>query len=322
MINYVKTRILPAKPTQLILQTFQKWQQDECSEMGAALSYYALFSLFPTFLVILSVVGFFLGPDTNAVDQILRHAQTALPPMAYRIFEDALSQLNHSSVGAGAIGFVLLLFTSSNVFGALDRFVDKIWKAYHIQQDTPSLWASLIGVVKNRLFAFALVIGTSALMIVSLLSNIVLKTLRSVLINFSQLITFIDLDAVSLLKDIQIGLTFLTLYLVIGVLFKILPSTCVRWSDIWPGSLVTTGLLVALQQLISNSIVRIGSQYQSYGLLGGVMVLMLWLYLTCQIFFIGNVFTYVYAHLYGSRRAVAPREQPVELPTATTRGLE
>lgn len=278
--------------------------------MGAALSYYALFSLFPTFLVVLSVVGFFLGPDTNAVDQVLRYAQTALPPMAYQIFEDAMSHLNQSSVGAGAIGFGLLLFTSSNVFGALDRFVDKIWRVYGTKQDTPSLRASLIKVVQSRLLAFALVIGTSALMIVSLLSNIALKTLRSILINFNEFITFIDLNEVALLRNIQIGVSFLTLCLVIGTLFKILPSTCVRLRDIWPGSLMTTSLLVALQQLISNSIIRIGSQYQSYGLIGGVMVLMLWLYLTCQIFFIGNVFTYVFAHLYGSRSQGPGRSYP------------
>jgi len=310
MLNQLRTRILPARPTQLILQTFQKWKRDECSEMGAALSYYALFSLFPTFLVVLSVVGFFLGPDTNAVDQVLRYAQTALPPMAYQIFEDAMSHLNQSSVGAGAIGFGLLLFTSSNVFGALDRFVDKIWRVYGTKQDTLSLRASLIKVVQSRLLAFALVIGTSALMIVSLLSNIALKTLRSILINFNEFITFIDLNEVALLRNIQIGVSFLTLCLVIGTLFKILPSTCVRLRDIWPGSLMTTSLLVALQQLISNSIIRIGSQYQSYGLIGGVMVLMLWLYLTCQIFFIGNVFTYVFAHLYGSRSRGPGRNYP------------
>lgn len=305
-LERLKTQIFSATPTQLVVQTFRKWQQDECSEMGAALSYYALFSLFPMFLVILSVAGFFLGPETDVATQILTYAQTALPPMAYDIFEDALSHLNASSVGAGITGFILLLFTSSNVFGALDRSVDKIWKVYHEKRNTSSFRESMITFLLDRILAFSLVLSASVLMLVSLLSNIALKTLRELLETFNTLITFVELDEVLILKDIQLGTTFLTLCLVILALFKILPSTPVKWTDLWLGSLITTGTLMGLQQLVSNSILHIGSQYQSYGLVGGVMVLMLWLYLTCQIFFMGNAFTYVYTHLYGSRRERSP----------------
>lgn len=309
MIEKFRTLILSAKPFQLILYTFQKWQRDECPEMGAALSYYALFSLFPIFLVILSIAGFLLGPNTNLVNQALAYAQTALPPMAYQIFEDAVSHLNESSVGAGITGFALLFFTSSNVFRALDRSVDKIWNVHQEKRNSPSFQASVITFLKDRLFAFSLVLSTSVLMLISLLSNIALKTVRDILENFNQLISFIDLNEVLILKDIQIAATFLLLSLVVGVLFKILPSTRVRWGDIWLGSLITVSLLIGLQQLISNSIISIGSRYQSYGLIGGVMVLLLWLYLTCQIFFVGNVFTYVYAHLYGSRRDRPQRQR-------------
>lgn len=305
-LERLKTQILSATPTQLVVQTFRKWQQDECSEMGAALSYYALFSLFPMFLVILSVAGFFLGPEADVTTQILTYAQTALPSMAYDIFEDALSHLNTSSVGAGITGFILLLFTSSNVFGALDRSVDKIWKVYEEKRNADSLRSSIMTFLLDRVLAFSLVLSASVLMLISLLSNIALKTLRHLLSSVNQLITFIELDEVLILKDVQIGATFLILCLVVLALFKILPSTSVRWGDLWLGSLLTTSLLVGLQQLISNSILQIGAQYKSYGLIGGVMVLMLWLYLTCQVFFIGSVFTYVYAHLYGSRRERSP----------------
>lgn len=302
IIRHFKTRILPARPAQLLIRTIKKWQEDECLEMGAALSYYALFSIFPIFLVMLSVAGFLLGPTSGAVDRILATAQTALPPMAYRVFEDALSNLNESSVGAGIVGFILLLMTSSNVFGALDRSVDKIWKVYEKKRRSRSLKATIINFLKDRVLAFALVLGTSILMILSLTFNIALKTLRELLSNFNQLIPSIDIDEVLVLRNIQNGATFLILWVVIGFLFKILPSTVVHWRDTWLGSLITAGLLFGLQQLISNSIIRIGSRYQSYGLIGGVMVLMIWLYLTCQVFFIGSTFTYVYARLYGSRR--------------------
>ncbi|MEO0405727.1 MAG: YihY/virulence factor BrkB family protein [Cyanobacteria bacterium P01_A01_bin.135] len=297
------TRMLSARPAQLIIRTCRKWQQDECLEMGASLSYYALFSLFPIFLVVLSVAGFLLGPDTATIRQLLDYAKMSLPPMAYQVFADALLHLNESSTGAGITGFFLVLFTSSNVFRALDRSVDKIWKV-HVEQDDPcSFQGKIVSCVHQRILAFTLVLVTSALMLVSILSNVVLKMVRTLLSNFNEMATFVNLNEVLILKDIQIGMTFLILFSVIITLFKVLPSTVVYFKDIWLGSLLTSGLLVGLQQFSSNSIVRIGSQYQSYGLIGGMMVLLMWIYFTCQVFLIGSVFTYVYTHLYGSRRS-------------------
>ncbi|MGB5771081.1 MAG: YhjD/YihY/BrkB family envelope integrity protein, partial [Crocosphaera sp.] len=98
------------------------------------------------------------------------------------------------------------------------------------------------------------------------------------------------------------GLTFLLLTSVVMVLYKILPSTKVKWGDIWIGSLISVSLFSLLQSLVSNGVIRIGEQFRAYGVIGGFMVLLLWIFLTCQIFFLGCEFTYVYTHLFGSRR--------------------
>lgn len=275
--------------------------------MGAALSYYALFSLFPTVLVILSVVGFLLGPNTDLVSQILEYARGSLPDSAYAIVQETLFNLNQSSVGAGIVGFFLLLFAASNVFGALDRAVDRIWEVYASQRTSASFKAAVLTFLKNRVLAFTLVLSSAALLLLSLSANLVFKILQQILQEFNQTITFIQLDEVTILKNVQIGVTFFILNLIVMVLFKLLPSTRVHWGDIWLGSLVTTGLFTALQNLVSNSVIHISSRYSSYGLVGGVMVLLLWIFLTCQVFFIGTEVTYVYAHLFGSRRHQAHR---------------
>ena len=129
MMSFVRNQVLPSRGAQLILQTGIKWQKDKCLEMGAALSYYALFSLFPIALVIAGVLGFLLGPDTNVARQILNFTQDSLPPEAFGIVEDTLLRLNRQSVGAGLVGFGLSFFAASSVFSALDRSVDRIWKA-------------------------------------------------------------------------------------------------------------------------------------------------------------------------------------------------
>lgn len=302
MIPFIRDKVLPSRPVQLVIRTGMEWQRDQCLEMGAALSYYALFSIFPIFLVILSIVGFFLGRRDDLIPEILVTAQAALPPAAYDVFEDVLFHLNSSSVGAGITGFFLLFFSASSVFGALDRSVDRIWKVYHKRHERKTLRASIIGLIKDRFIAFSLVLSSAAIMTLSLMADLVFDVIRRLLKEFNSLITFIQLDEVTIISKVQLGVTFIVMVLIVMALFKLLPSTRIAWGDIWLGAFLTAALFMGLQYLVSNSIIHVGAQYRSYGLIGGVMVMMVWIYLTCQIFFLGSEFSYVYTHLYGSRR--------------------
>lgn len=301
MIAFFRYQVLPSRPVQLLVRTIQEWQRDQCLEMGAALSYYALFSIFPIFLVMLSVLGFFLGQDARLIDDILTYAQTALPEAAFQVFEDVLFHLNRSSVGAGITGFLLLFVSASNVFGALDRSVDKIWNAHEVAANT-TIRYTVFKFIRKKIFAFMMVLSSAAVMSLSLLAELVVDVVRRLVREFDSLIPFLDLDEVMIISQVQSLVAFLLLSIIVMLLFKILPSTRVTWFEIWPGAFLTVGLLMLLQYLVSNSIIHVGAQYRSYGIIGGVMVLMLWIYLTCQIFFLGSEFTYVYSHLYGSRR--------------------
>ncbi|MGK7884865.1 MAG: YihY/virulence factor BrkB family protein [Crocosphaera sp.] len=302
MIEFVQNRILSSKIIQLFTRTLIKWQQDDCIEMGAALSYYAIFSLFPILLVILSITGLILGPDTNAYTQILIFAKTALPTEAYHIVESTLLQLNTSSLGAGIIGFSILFITASRIFLALSRDVDKIWKVYHRQYSQNGWFWTIINFIKNQIIAFLLVLSSTALMLVSLLSNIALKVFVKTIINVEEAITWVRLDEAFLWNSLQLGVTYFLLTSVIMFLYKTLPRTKVKWSDIWIGSLLAVSLFFLLQSLVSKEVIRIGEQFRAYGIIGGFMVLLLWIFLNCQIFLLGCEFTYVYTHLFGSRK--------------------
>lgn len=284
------------------MNTVIKWQKDKCLEMGAALAYYALFSLFPILLVLLSVVGFMLGPESDGFSQIMGFVEGALPPEALDIVRDTLLQLNQRSLRAGVVGFVLLFFTASSVFGALDRSVDRIWKADEPETEAGNIRSTAIAFVLKKLFAFGLVLSTAALLLLSLLSNIVIRVVLQVVMQLNESISLLELDTLLIARGLQVGSSVLTLSLAVLLLLRFLPSTRTPWKDIWPGALLTATLLLALQQLVSNSVIEIGGQYQSYGVIGGVMILLLWIYFTCQIFFLGCEFAYVYAHLFGSRR--------------------
>ncbi len=274
-----KTRIIQSKPLQLIIQTLHKWQQDECLEMGAALSYYALFSLFPLLLVILSIVGFLLGSNTNVYNQLLGLAKSSLPAPAYSIVESTLSHLNQSSISAGVVSFFLLFFTASSIFGTLAHSVDKIWQ---VQQERHAnnrpahhnLMANLLNFLQRRMLALGLVLGTSALILLSLLSDIAIKIILQIAESFDEAIDLMEFNTLLLLQGLETGTIFLFLSLAIMVLFKILPSTKVAWGDVWLGALITATLFMLLQYLVSNSIIELGSRFVPYGVVGGVMVLM------------------------------------------------
>ena len=303
MLPFLKNQVLPSRGAQLIIQTGLKWQKDKCLEMGAALSYYALFSLFPIALVIASILGFLLGPETDTAQKILTFTQDSLPSEAFSIIEDTLLRLNRQSVGAGIVGFSVSFFAASSVFSALDRSVDRIWKAEEPDTDeSMTLPANAWAFVVKKLFAFGLVMSTAMLLLLSLLSNIVIRVVLQVIHNMDRTVTFINIDGLFIARLLQVGSSFLLVALAVLLLFRFLPSTPTPWKDLWLGTLLTTGLLISLQQLVSRNIIHIGGQYQSYGAIGGVMILMLWIYLTCQIFFLGCAMSYVYAHLFGSRR--------------------
>ncbi|MGB3135890.1 MAG: YihY/virulence factor BrkB family protein, partial [Nodosilinea sp.] len=288
MLDFFKYRVGQSAWTKLIGRTLMKWQQDDCLEMGAALAYYALFSMFPMILVTLSIVGFLIGPNTVAYNAVLIFAQETLPPDAFSIVQTTLIHFHTGSTSASIVGSSILVFTSSGFFGALSRSFDKIWhtKPRHHRFDGMGEVAFIF--LWRRFLAFVLVVGATGLVFVSLLSNIAIDTVTRILEGVNQWVVVVGIDQVQLLSWLRLGISFVTLTLVVMVLYKMLPSTRVAWRDVWLGALFTAVLWLMLQQLISNSVISLGSQFRSYGVVGGVMVLMLWIYLTSQIFFLGG----------------------------------
>lgn len=309
LLPYIRTTLLPSKPAQLLIKTGLKWDQDNCPGMAASLSYYALFSLFPLLLVILSVIGSLIGPNTEAFKSIADVVQRYLPPEVHDLIKGTVISLNENSVGAGIIGFSLLLFTSSAVFGVLRGSVNRIWRSPSRASEAGSILKIVFFFIVNKLFSFLLVLGTALLLLVSLIADITIKTILGLISTFQETFPFIHMDELQLTKGLQTSSSFFILALVACILFKILPSVYVGWQDVWLSALLTALLVVGLQQLVSNSVISIGSHFLSYGAIGSVMILMLWIFLTCQIFLFGCVLSYVYAHLFGSRRHRSVEQQ-------------
>ncbi len=309
MLNFFKTSILPWVGVQLILKTVSKWQRDDCLEIGAALAYYALFSLFPICLVILSVLGLVLGPETNPYQELLTLAHNILPAQSHAMVEEVLLAFNSGSIGAGLIGFGLLLLTASKIFEALGRNVQKIWQPTRLSPLPTNVHQKIIQGIREKLFAFLLVLSSVLVILLSMLSSLAVTLVLSLLNHFQNLMSLysipwwgLSIDNLLVIRGVQSSVSYFLLTAVIMGLFKILPGTRLYWSDIWPGAFLTTTLLMGLQTAVGLGMISLGAKFQTYGVIGNVMVLLLWIYLTFQIFFLGCEFTVVYTYLLGSRR--------------------
>jgi membrane protein len=288
---------------QLIIQTFLKWQEDDCMQMGAALAYYALFSLFPLLLLTLGIFGAIAGPDSAVHTELLQLAQKALPGAAFDIIEGTLTQLNEGSTTAGILGGVILLVTASGFFGALNRAFNKIWRVQNEQAADIDLVAIARGYILRRAFSFALVLGAVVLLFASLLSQVIIGLILEIAQeSVNERLVLLSREDFGIWNGLNSSVSFLIATAAIMAMLKILPLTRVAWRDVWLGGLITAILLSLLNYLVSNSIISLGSRFQSYGVVGGVMVLMLWIYLTSQVMFIGGEISYIYAHIFGSRR--------------------
>ena len=277
----------------LLKETYSEWSEDKCLRLGAALAYYTLSSLIPLILIVVSIATFFLnftGSGQNLQKDLVARIAGAVnnPTLATQI-SDALTarQSAASSEIIGSVtGVLFLLLAASGVFGELDAAFNIIWEL-----PDPPAGQGIWGFIRTKFLSFTLVLGVAFLLLVSQLLTVVLTTLAGRL-PLGILWTIINFA-------VQIGL----ITLVFALLFKFLPDTYVEWGDVWIGGLISAVLWIVGQQLLALYF-KYGADFSSYGLLGGVLAFLVYVYYSSQILFIGGEFTQVYARRQGSRKPV------------------
>ncbi len=305
--SFLSSRVLPLRPVQLVIHTCLKWDRDNCTGMAAALSYFALFSLFPLLLVILSIVGALIGPETEAFEYIQKLIVRDLPPAVQEVVVGTIIALNENSVGAGLVGFSLLFFTAGKLFAILRQSVNKIWESPARMSEAGSIPRMVLFFILNKLVAYLLVLATALLLLVSFVANTFIRAVIDLVNRFQENVAFIQqMDELLLTRGLQAGTSVVILSVTLCILFKLLPTVRPQWRDVWLGAILTAVMLVGLQRLASGGVVSVLSKFESYGAIGSVMILLLWIFIACQIVFVGCEFSYVYAQLYGSRRASRP----------------
>jgi membrane protein len=147
------------------------------------------------------------------------------------------------------------------------------------------------------------VLATALLLLVSFVANVFIRAVIELVNQFKENAVFIQqVDELLLTRGLQVSSSVVILSVTLVILFKFLPTVRPLWRDVWLGAILSAVMLVGLQQFARVGLVSVFSRFLSYGAIGGFMILLLWIFMVCQIVFVGCEFSYVYAQLYGSRR--------------------
>lgn len=279
----------------LVKAAIVAWSDDYASSMGAALSYYTVFSIAPLLLIIISVAGLVFGRDA-AQGQIVAQLQGLTGHEVAITVQSLLQSVNEPSKGiiATVVGLITLLIGATSVFAELQTDMDRIWHAP--ARPRGGLWHLL----RTRLLSFGLVLGLAFLLLVSLVISAILAALGTWWGS-----AFGNQEA--LLRGLNFAVSLAIITGMFALIYKLLPRVKIAWRDVWIGASVTALLFSAGKYLIGLYLGTSGVT-SGFGAAGSLVVLLVWVYYSAQVFLLGAEFTWVYAHRHGSLVNAAPRD--------------
>lgn len=274
----------------MIKAALAAWLDDYAPSMGAALSYYTVFSLAPLLVIVISVAGLIFGADAVR-GAIFAQIDGLMGAEAAKGIQDLLRSVSKPSTGilGTVLGLGVLLIGATSVFGELQDALDRIWRA-----PARATSSGLVTLVRTRLLSFGMILGIAFLLMVSLVAGAGIAALGKWWSGW-----FAGWEVLAQIIDTVVG--FLMTTAVFALIYKLMPRVKVSWGDVWIGAAVTALLFTVGRFLISLYIGTTGVA-SGFGAAGSVAVIFVWVYYSAQIFLVGAEFTWVYAQRFGSRR--------------------
>lgn len=294
----------------LLKTTYNSWSAHKAPRMGAALAYYTTLSLAPLVVIVVGLVGLVVEHD-SARAQIVAQFSTLMGQEGSAMVETILTHSAAQKAGlwTAIAGFVLLLLGASGVFGELQDSLNEIWEV----PPRAGHWRALL---RSRLLSFAMVFALGFLVLVSLAASAGTAAAGTYAKAWVP-----GFDALWEWVNSVVSLAVVTI--MFAGLFRFLPDVKIAWRDVWTGAAITAVLFVLGKFLLGLYIGRsaIGS---AYGAAGSLVVVLLWVYYSAQIFFFGAEFTRSVAQWRGSHRPASDpatiQGQPAEMQRGLTEG--
>lgn len=268
---------------QLCKKAVIAWADDFAPSMGAAISYYTVFSLAPLLIIVIAIAGAMFGREA-VQGQIVAQLSGLIGEDGATAVQGLIKSASDPGKGliASIISFVVLAVGATTVFAELQSALDRIW---HVpEKDKPSgIW----GVLRARFLSFGLVLGLAFLLMVSLVVSAGVAA-------FGNWTSGLAPGWEIVLQGVNIGVSLAITTLLFAMIYKLMPSVKIAWRDVWVGAAVTAVMFEAGKLLIGLYIGKSGVT-ESFAAAGSLVVLLAWVYYAAQIFLLGAEFTKVYA---------------------------
>jgi membrane protein len=271
----------------LVRESVDGFVNDNALSHGAAMAFYATTSLGPILLIVVAIAGLVFGHEAA---QLALSAQISglMGQESANLLQTALESASGKSSGtwAAIIGFITLFVAASGVFGEMQQSLNTIWKV-------EPQGSSLSRMVRARAASLGLVAALGFMLLVSLVASAAISALGNLInahLPFGTLV----------LGLINAVVSFFLITAMFAAIFKILPDRTLEWRDVRIGAVVTAALFTLGKSLIGW---YIGSSAiaSSYGAAGGLLVILLWVYYSAEIFLLGAELTRAYSVRHGSR---------------------
>jgi len=272
----------------VLIGAVEEWLGQRAASKGAALAYYTLFSMAPILVLVIAIAGAIFGVEA-AQGEIFEQLTDLLGPSAAQAIKMLLAGARNPQTGliATVIATLLLFVGATSVFAELKQSLDEIW---HVHSKTNT---GVFAALRTRLLSFGLVLVLAFLLLVSLVVSAGLAILERY---------WGGLWGEALIVNALANLfSFCVIASLFAVIYKMLPQISLSWRDVWIGALGTAALFTLGKYLIGAYLGN-SSVASSYGAAGSIIALLLWVYYSAQIFFLGAEFTRQYALWFGSLR--------------------
>lgn len=287
----------------LARKSVEAWFDDYAASMGAAIAYYTVFSIAPLLIIVIAVAGAVFGREAvegEIVGQIAGLIGTETAMGVQGLIRSASRP--SSGVLATILSIVLLLIGSTSVFAELQAALDRIWRVPVAERRT-GLWLTL----RARLLSFGLILGLAFLMMVSLVVS-------AMVAGFAKWAQGMIPAAEMVLQALNMGISLATSSLLFAMIYKFMPQARIAWRDVWVGAAVTA-LLFEVGKFAIGLYLGKSGMTSAYAAAGSMVVLLIWVYYSAQIFLLGAEFTWVLAtERTAGNAAPAPSEYPNRCP--------
>jgi len=285
----------------LLKEAATQWSNDEAARLAASLALYTMLSIAPLLVIAVSVAGLAFGAEA-ARGQISQQLGSIVGPQAGEAIQGLVANANAPSTGiiSSIVSLAIVLMGASGVFGELQSALNRIW------QVKPKPGRGIKGFLRDRFFSFAMVMGVAFLLLVSLVFSAMLAGVTGY---FKGYVPFPALWEISN-TVINIGVTGV----MFALIFKLVPDVKIAWRDVWVGGLVTA-IAFAIGRIALAWYVGRSATVSPFGAAGSLVALIVWVYYSAQILFMGAEFAQVYASRYGSRIVPTRNAVPIDADT-------